>query len=162
MSGRKIAIICCLLIFAIFFSSGSESPQCGCGPFLCPFLRVPKPTQGAAEPKILYFTANKYDIKPGDPVALQWSTANADHAYIEAPGMGTTVLDMELGEMGVNPTVTTTYTLFAKSYESGVRNPVVSKSLTIRVVQPQIKIPPVQGPVPPTGTPASGGGTNCP
>jgi hypothetical protein len=160
MNGRKVALIFCLAVFAIFFSSGSA--QCGCGPFACPNLRAEKPTKGIAEPKIIYFTASKQVIKPGDPVTLGWSTENADSAWIDAPGTGSIALETELGELGLHPTVTTTYTLYAKSDDPDVRTPVVSKSLTISVEQTQIKIPQTQGTVTPGGTPHPGGCENCP
>ena len=151
MSGRKIALICCIFVLALFFSSSSApAPQCGCAPFACPALG-PEASNRPVNPRINYFTARKNTIKPGDPVTLGWSIENADAAWIEGESGGRMDVGFMLGEMGIHPTTTSRYTLYATSSKPTISTKKVSASLTITVQQPQTK--------PPSGTSGSDG--NC-
>ncbi|MEN8693630.1 MAG: CotH kinase family protein [Akkermansiaceae bacterium] len=68
---------------------------------------------GAADPIVSSFTADHSSIVPGVPVTLTWQIFNADNASISQLG----AINEQAGTLVVNPTTTTTYTLYALNSE---------------------------------------------
>ncbi len=75
-----------------------------------------QPTTPRVRPEIA-FDATPNQIRPGGFTMLRWYLSNADSASIE-PGLG--VLRQVSGQLRVNPTETTTYTLTAASKDGTV------------------------------------------
>jgi len=130
MSARSVITICFFSFVALVFASGAAGTKgCAC----------PKSGQLVSPPVINYFSANRDNINPSEPVQISWSVFDADTVWIEGPGIPKRSVNNKFGSMGVNPMVTSTYTLSATRSDPTV--PIVEQSITIHVKTSQFSPP---------------------